>query len=195
MVRFGDWQAVLDEPRPTKQAKFMNGVWRYARGLALVHTDRIKAAKKEARALDKILAEPGIYDYPASLNGAGRLLSIAADILGGEIAAAKGDYDTAIARMQRAVRLQDGLLYMEPPDWFFPSRHYLGAVLLEAGLPAQAETVYWADLRRNPNNGFALFGLTQALEAQGNERSASEVKARFSKAWSAADHQLLNSRY
>ena len=57
-------------------------------------------------------------------------------------------------------------IYTEPSEFHFPPRHALGAILLEAGRPGEAETVYWEDLRRNRENGWALFGLLQALRAQ-----------------------------
>ena len=117
-------------------------------------------------------------EYPASLNGAGTLLLISVHILNGEIAAAREKYDEAIASLSTAVRLQDGTAYMEPPDWYFPSRHYLGAVLLEAGRASEAETIYWEDLRENPINGYALFGLQQAQLAQGNTAGAAETARR-----------------
>ena len=49
--------------------------------------------------------------------------------------------------LEHAVRLEDALVYTEPSEWHSPPRHALGAVLLEAGRPAEAETVYWEDLR------------------------------------------------
>lgn len=195
MVRFGQWDAVLAEPEPPIEARYMTGIWYYSRGLAYAHTDQKRKAKRELKALRKIFEEEGIADYPASLNGAIALLLIAEAILDGEIAAMSEDWEAAIAALSRAVRLQDGTAYMEPPDWYFPSRHYLGAVLLEAGLPAQAETVYWADLRQNPVNGYALFGLRQAQLAQGKTAAAGETGRRLESAWSQADVTLTSSRY
>jgi hypothetical protein len=87
------------------------------------------------------------------------------------------------------------LLYNEPPDWYFPVRHVLGAVLIEAGYPNEAEVVYWADLRRNPGNGYSLFGLKQALEVQGLPDEAQEIAERFEQAWADADHELTTSRF
>ena len=193
MARFGDWQAVLNEPQPPAAAQFMTGVWHYARGLAYVHTDNRRKAGKELRRLEKLIASDTLAEYPASLNGARILLTIAAGVLEGEIEAAAGDYDDAITALSEAVRLQDSLLYMEPPDWFMPSRHYLGAVLLDAGRAREAETVYWADLRKNPNNGYALFGVAQAQAAQDKDNSA--VLARFKNAWANADRELSSSRF
>ncbi len=74
-------------------------------------------------------------------------------------------------------------------------RHNLGAVLLEAGRPGEAEVVYWQDLTHNRDNGFALYGLWQALKAQGRTDEAAEVEARFNMAWTDADVKLASSRY
>ena len=112
-----------------------------------------------------------------------------------EIDARRGRYDSAVAHLDRAVRLEDALLYNEPPDWYFPVRHVLGAVLLEAGRPAEAEVVYWDDLERNPENGFALFGLRQALDAQGKAQLSGAVAERFERAFNQADAALTTSRF
>ena len=100
-----------------------------------------------------------------------------------------------LAHLERAVRLEDSLRYNEPPDWYFPVRHYLGAMLLDAGWPSEAEVVYAADLQKNPNNGYALYGLKMALEQQGKLPEAQAVAARFDKAWAGATYTLTSSRY
>ncbi|MDH5255582.1 MAG: hypothetical protein OEW72_06675, partial [Gammaproteobacteria bacterium] len=112
-----------------------------------------------------------------------------------EIAAGSRRYDEAIARLQRAVLLQDGLMYNEPPDWYFPVRHYLGAVLLEAGLPQEAEAVYWQDLALYRENGYSLLGLQQALEAQGRSGEAAGFAERQRRAFARADVKLTTSRF
>jgi hypothetical protein len=86
-------------------------------------------------------------------------------------------------------------VYTEPSEFHYPPRHALGAVLLEAARPAEAETVYWEDLRRNQDNGWALFGLMQALRAQNKPADAALVEARFTKAWARADLTLTASRF
>lgn len=91
--------------------------------------------------------------------------------------------------------LQDGLAYNEPPAWFFPVRHYLGAVLVEAGHARDAEAIYWQDLTKHRENGYALFGLSQALDALGRTEEAAAMRARYRQAWSRADHPLRSSRY
>lgn len=96
--------------------------------------------------------------------------------------------------MKQAVEIEDGLNYNEPPDWFFPVRHNLGAVLLAAGKPEQAEAVYRTDLERFPDNGWSLFGLYQALQRQGKERKAAAALKHFRAAWKHADVVLTASR-
>ena len=80
------------------------------------------------------------------------------------------------------------------PSGSFPPRHALAAVLLEAGRPKEAETVYWEDLRRNPENGWALRGLADALRVQGRGEEAKVVEERFKTAWTRADFALTGSR-
>jgi hypothetical protein len=60
-------------------------------------------------------------------------------------------------------------------------------MLLAAGRAEEAETVYWEDLRRNAENGWSLFGLWKALEAQGKTEDAARIEARFRRAWKDAD--------
>ena len=67
--------------------------------------------------------------------------------------------------------------------------------MLEAGFPAEAEVVYWEDLRRNPENGYSLFGLKQSLTAQDKNDVAALMEKRFEMAWSEADSELTTSRY
>ena len=113
----------------------------------------------------------------------------------GDVIAQQGDFQTALSHIERAVRLEDSLLYNEPPDWYFPVRHVLGAMLLDAGRPAEAEVVYWNELKRYPHNGFSLFGLEQALSAQGKDELARVIHTRFEDAWSEADVKLTSSRF
>jgi hypothetical protein len=91
--------------------------------------------------------------------------------------------------------LEDNLIYNEPPDWHVPVRQSLGAVLLNAGRAAEAESVYWQDLEQNRENGWSLFGLMQSLRAQGKDAQADVIEKRFNKAWQGADVTLTASRF
>ena len=122
-------------------------------------------------------------------------LSIAERALLGEIASRRGDVNTGITHFREAVVIEDAGLYFEPPKWYYPIRHSLGAALLKAGQYTEAEKVYREDLRRFPENGWALFGLAQALRAQGKSKEAAAVDARFRRAWAGADVKLVASRF
>jgi len=194
LVRFGKWQEILEESKPAENTRYKTGIWHYARGLAYARTDQSRKARAELRQLNQI-GQLDPEQYFEGFPKAPLLLSIAAQVLSGELDASQRRYETAIAKLERAVRLEDSLPYNEPPDWYFPVRHYLGAALLEGGFPVEAETVYWDDLRKNPNNGYALYGLIQALKSQGKDAAAEAMRLRFERAWTDADVVLSSSRY
>ena len=100
----------------------------------------------------------------------------------------------AIAALREAVAIEDQIPYDEPPGWHAPVRQTLGALLLAAGQPAEAEAVYREELKRNPDNGWSLYGLAQSLRAQKREAEAKDVDGRFAKAWQNADIKLTASR-
>jgi tetratricopeptide (TPR) repeat protein len=194
-VRFGRWDEVLREPAPPATNVFLTVAWHFSRGMALVATGKVAEAEKELATLTPMLSDKALDNPNFSPNTGRAILSIAPAVLAGEIAAAKGDFDKAIAHLEHAVRLEDALVYTEPSEWAFPPRHSLGAVLLEAGRPAEAETVYWEDLKRNRENGWALTGLVQALRAQKKDAQADVVEARRKTALARADVTLGGSRF
>jgi Flp pilus assembly protein TadD len=122
-------------------------------------------------------------------------MEIASAVLSGEIAAKRGEFDAAVRELVNAVRIEDRLTYNEPPDWFFPVRQTLGAVLLEAGRPMDAEAVYRDDLEIFPKNGWSLFGLAESLHRQNRLAEAEAVQAQFKVAWAYADITLTASRF
>ena len=195
LTRFGLWDEMLEEPAPPSGSAFLWGGWHYARGLAFVAKGQLSNAGQELAKLRAVMKDKSLQQPLFSPNTAAAVLSVAPEMLAGEIAAARKRYDVAIAHMEKAVRLEDSLIYTEPSEWQYPPRHALGAVLLAAGRAAEAETVYWDDLRRNRDNGWALFGLLQALRAQNKTDEAMLVEARFRKAWERADIKLPGSRF
>jgi len=195
LTRFGHWEEMLNEPEPPAFNAVLRATWHYARGLALVATGRVDEAAAQLERLRALLSDEAMKQPLFSPNLAGSVLAPAPEVLAGEIDAARGSYDSAIAHLERAVRLEDSLVYTEPSEFHYPPRHALGAILLEAGRPAEAETVYWEDLRRNQDNGWALFGLMQALRAQKKTADAALIEARFAKAWARSDVKLTASRF
>ena len=195
LTRFGKWDEMLREPEPPATSAYLRGMWHYARGTAFLGKGQTDSADQELAKLDEIMADKSLDQPLFSPNTGRQVLSIAREVLAGEITAAKKNYDSAIAHLERAVRLEDALVYTEPAEFHYPPRHALGAVLVEANRPAEAETVYWEDLKRNRENGWALFGLMQALKAQGKNEEAALVESRFKKAWARADITPTSSRF
>ena len=88
----------------------------------------------------------------------------------------------------------DGTIRARALNWGDPV-DFIGAALLAGGRPVEAEAVYRDDLKRNPENGWSLFGLARSLQAQGKTADAAAVEARFQKAWARADVTLSASRF
>jgi len=113
--------------------------------------------------------------------------------LSGEIAMARGRPGDAVLAFEQAGRIQDALIFNEPPDWPQSMRLYLGAALLKAGRAKEAEGVYREELRGFHENGWALFGLWQSVRTQGRSAEAQEIQERFDRAWKNADVVLSSS--
>jgi tetratricopeptide (TPR) repeat protein len=190
-VRFGRWQALLAAPEPRGASAYPRGVWHFARGVAKARTGDAAGARAEAAALDRAAADPRLEGL--SLKGIDALagfLAIGRGMLEAEILLAERRFDRAVVALRAALEREDLLEDNEPPPWGVPVRPALGAALLAAGRPAEAEAVYRADLARFPENGWSLFGLAQSLARQGRAADAAGVERRFRRAWQHADFEL-----
>ena len=188
-MRFGRWEEILKTPEPPEHLPMTRAYRHFARGSALAALGRVEEAERELLALREGAARlPD--DATWANNKAKSVLGIGAKVLEGEIAAREGRFEEAAGVLREAATLEDALTYDEPPDWMQPVRHTLGAVLLRAGLPADAEAVYREDLVRFPDNGWSLFGLKRALELRGAAEEAAAVAQKFARAWERADVKL-----
>jgi tetratricopeptide (TPR) repeat protein len=193
MVRFGRFQELLAEPKPDAKYPVLSALWHHGQGMALAATGKADEARPHAQAIGEIAASVP-DDVLAGLNSGRQVLELAQKVLQARIAEAD-KADNAIALWQEAVAIEDQLAYNEPADWFYPVRHYLGAALLEASKPKEAEAVYRADLERNPKNGWALFGLWKSLEAQKRTKDAKAAQKTFKTAWANADIELTRTAF
>jgi tetratricopeptide (TPR) repeat protein len=194
-VRFGRWDDILAYPEPDQKLVFARAAWHYAQGRAQLGKGNIDAAQKQLEAVQALVDDPAMTELTFfEINDASTVAEIAEAQLRGEIESAKGDSKTAIETLKEAVALEDQLHYSEPPDWFYPVRHSLGAEQLKAGDAKGAEETFRQDLATFPENGWGLFGLEQALRAQKKTAEADEVAARFEKAWAHSDVELTTTR-
>ena len=188
LTTFGKWDDVLAVPLPPEDIRFSYAMAYYARGVA--HAAKEQWPEAQA-ALDTVTAINAATPEGADGKTA---LSIAVHALSGEIATRRGDLEAGINHFREAAKIEDAGLYFEPPKWYYPIRHSLGAALVKAGRNAEAEKVYREDLRRFPENGWSLFGLAQALRAQRKNAEADAVEVRFRRAWASTDVTLTASR-
>ncbi len=183
-VRFSLWSDVLAEPAPPADLPYMVAAWHAARGLAHAAEGRLDEAEKERAAVAALKDDPALKTLGvSSVNVAASVVAIAHELLAGELAAKRHRAAEAARHLAAAVTLEDGMTYMEPPDWPIPVRQLQGAVLLAIGRVREAETAFRDDLKKFPRNGWSLSGLQASLERQGRTREAAAVKAQFDPNW------------
>jgi tetratricopeptide (TPR) repeat protein len=191
-VRFQKWDQILTMPQPAAAMQTTTVFWHFARGMALAAKGKVTEAEAEhhivSEAADKTPPDQ-VFAMPVN-NKAKDVLNIATNVLGAKIAQAKHDSAGAVALLRRAVAIQDTLKYDEPPDWFYPVRESLGAVLLLNGNAAEAEKTFREDLDRNPRNPRSLFGLAEALRAQNRSYDAQFVDKQFQSNWKSTEIKL-----
>jgi tetratricopeptide (TPR) repeat protein len=192
LKRFGRWDDILKEPEPPEVFPIARALWQYNRGVALAAKGKAKEAR-EAQTSFRAAAAKVPEEARFGNNKASDLLAIAAQVLEGEILLREGDRKGAITALEKAVVREDQLRYAEPPDWFVPARHALGAVLLRDKQTEAAEKVYREDLRRWPDNGWSLHGLAQTLDLLGRKAEAAAVNERFKEVWKRADVKIRSS--
>lgn len=195
MVRFGRFDEIIELPAAYAPSRpIFRGFWNFGKGYAHLKQGRVEKAKSYLNLVKQSALE---YGDGKKFRGhaARQLLGVVGGILEAEILYEDGQVNAAIEALEAAIELEDGLQYDEPEPLNFSARHWLGAILLKAGKPEQAESVYRAALEDHPNNGWCLLGLSEALEAQGELAEAREVHAAFEKAWARSDTWIRASRF
>ena len=189
LIRFGRFDEVLDvEERPERVVP--GGLWDFAQGYAHLREGEADFAQVYLR---RVLATADSSKARFRFHPAKYLLGAVGGILEGEIHREAGDLEAAIGSFERAVAMEDSLDYDEPEPLPFAARHWLGAALLEAERYADAERVYREEIDDHPHNGWSLFGLREALEAQG--KSEPDVEADFEASWARSDTWIRGSRF
>ncbi len=194
MKRFGKWDDILAAPDYGPKSPISN-VMRFAcRAVAFAAKDQLEGAKKEQASLEAALAAIPAEARFDQFDSVHQYLDVEKHLVAGEILIREeGHMDNGLAELQKGVEAQDALHYSEPPDWLIPARHSLGAALVMAKKYPEAEAVYQDDLKRNPENGWSLYGLAKTLRLEGKTSLAAKVDRRFKKAWSSADTAIESS--
>lgn len=189
LVRFGKWQEIIAQELPRDRELYCSttAMMLYAQGVAhsalghITEAEAAKAAFLEARRRvpkSRLVHNNTVQD----------LLGVAEAMLDGEIEYRRGNYEVAFAHLRRSVALDDALPYDEPWGWMQPTRHALGALLLEQGRVAEAEAIYRSDLGldgtlsracQHPDNLWSLHGLHECLTRRGEKVEAALIKQRL----------------
>jgi tetratricopeptide (TPR) repeat protein len=167
----------------------------YARTVALANTGAIEAAEAERdlffAARDRVPESRMLFN-----NTCRDILQVGEQMMLGELEYHKGNTETAFEHLRRSVELDDNLPYDEPWGWMQPTRHALGALLLEQGRHDEAEAVYRADLGldatlsracQHPGNVWSLHGLYECLTRRGETVEAAHIKLQLDKALARAE--------
>lgn len=203
LIRFGRWADIIAMSLPADRVLFCvtTAMTHYAKAVALAATGKVPAAEEEARQFEAAVATvpPSRYVFN---NTCLDILAIAAEMMRGEIEYRKGNFDVAFARLRKSVELDDGLPYDEPWGWMQPTRHALGALLLEQGRVEEAEKVYRADLGldgtlaracQHPENVWSLHGFHECLMRLHRQSEARIIKQRLDLAAAWADVPIKSS--
>ena len=170
LTRFGQWDEMLAEPAPADRFVYLKGTWHYARGIAFAGKGQLDDAEIELAQVKKIAGGTALDFTLFSPNKAAAIFAIAPEVLAGDIALKQKDVRRG-DRPPRSARCASTTASSTPsrPSGTIRRGRPWPRPLLEAGRPHEAETIYWDDLRRNPENGWSLFGLAQALARPGPE--------------------------
>ncbi|RDE19406.1 hypothetical protein DV711_10940 [Motiliproteus coralliicola] len=205
LIRFGEWQRIKEQPLPDdpKLYAFTLAMIHYAKTVAYAATGEIAAA--EAAREDFFAAKAAMPDSRMIFNNlCSDILNVAEAMMEGELSYRKGDFDEAFAHLRHSVELDDNLPYDEPWGWMQPTRHALGALLLEQKRIEEAEAVYRADLGfdnslaracQHPGNVWSLHGLHECLSRQGRTDEAMLIKPALDIALGRADVTIKYSCY
>ncbi len=186
LVRFEKWEEMLKQPTPTEKDLFLRAMYLYAQGAALAATGKAEEAERW-QSMIKAITKEVPADAVAMFNPAKQVMALASMDLGARIARSRGEKSLEVEQWKLAVESEDGLSYMEPPDWYYPTRESLGRALLRHGRAEEAEGVFRKDLEKNPRNGRSLAGLLESLRVQQKAESVALVEKEFREAWQRAD--------
>ncbi|MQA90886.1 MAG: hypothetical protein GEU90_11700 [Gemmatimonas sp.] len=194
LLRFGHFDELLELSEVPEQ-ELQRGLWDFARGYAHLRSGSTDSARVYLEQVETAAVTIPDTVMMRGRHTAAQLLGITGAILRGELLREEGRLEEAIGAFEDAVEIHDNLQYDEPEPLNFSARHWLGAALLEAGRTAEAEEVYRVNLVQHPHNGWSLYGLEEALRAQGNAAEADRVHAEFEEAWARADTMIRSSRF
>lgn len=189
-AQFGTHDQVMALPEPGIESPYVKAMWHYTRAVSMAKVGQKSKALVEVDAISDLNDKA---NFRALIRGgvpAPTLLSIAQQVALGRIAQADGDVEAAIKHFEAGVSLQDTVNYMEPPYWYYPVRQSLGAAYIAAGRLDEAERTLKASLMETPNNGLALYGLSEVYGLKGDNLAVGHTEDLLLNAWAGSADDL-----
>ena len=179
--------ALTDNPH---ELPYVEAMRRYARAIASAQGNDFTSFDAELSALQALQDAEGVTSmdengFPASL-----IVRLATEVAQGRKAMAQGRYPDAIVHFSRAAEMQSGILYNEPPFWYYPVNQSLGAAHFQAGQYQDAQKAFRAALFDAPNSALALYGLAQTERRLGHGLEAEAAQQAFERVWRGDDSWL-----
>ena len=191
-VRFGRWEEILKSEAPGVNHVYAAVLYHFGRGMAYSALHQIDKAEQELANLQGLLVDSILFAPFAPFSSAIDGARVAENMLKGSIFLEKKNYNDAITAFEKAVAIEEQMVYNEPRDWMLSPGHWLGNAFIMAKRPIDAEKVFKMDLSKNNENLWSLKGLQTALSLQ-KKAEQSSIKARLQKASSNADIKITGS--
>jgi tetratricopeptide (TPR) repeat protein len=193
-AQFSPPDTILAIPAPARDLPYVEGIWHYARGVAFAAKGDADSARNEAGAIERLRQSADFSGVNEALVPAQDALQIAGHVIEARVAQSTGDFAAAASQFEKAAVLQEKLSYMEPPYWYYPVRQSLGAALLQQGDLDGAEQAFRTSLIRAPNNGWALYGLSEVYKKRGDTARIAATEELLGKVWAGERAQLDPAR-
>ena len=194
-IRFGEWGPILEGPKPDSSMKYASVLYHFAMGMAKANKLRTIEANKELNLMRDLMKDSSLAipftPFSAAIEGA----IVAENLLAGTIALKEKRINDAITAFSKAVAAEENMVYNEPRDWMLNPKHYLGNAYIKAGRFDDAIKILRKDLQNNSENGWALFGIWQALMAEKKNAEAAKMLVRYNSAFAKADIKLGSPVY
>ena len=194
-IRFGKWDAILQEPQPDKSHIYSNLLYHFARSIAYSRKNERNEASNELDMMREFMKDNSLNIPMSPFSAPAVGASVAHFLLLGVIHEDKKLYDGAIKYYKMADSVEATMVYNEPRDWLLNPKHYLGHAYLLKGDAGNAEKTFSLDLLNNNENGWALYGLYRALLLQKKPTAAAKVLARQKAAFARADIKITSAVY
>jgi tetratricopeptide (TPR) repeat protein len=188
LARLGRWDDIMADPPPPTQARYATAMWHFVRASAFAAADRLAETRAEYYVVRSMIREPALAAkrFPDGTSAIDSL-AVAERVLRAEIARLDENQEDQIQFLTEASRVQDTIPETALPTTYPWARLRMAAALLRSGQPREAEFALREQLARNPEDGWALWGLSLSLRAQGKTKEAERNDEAFRAAWAAAD--------